>query len=285
MTVESDPGMRPSRVLRQLRAGRVARCFKMNLDTSRAVEIVSRTGGFDCIWLDMEHVPNDWSLIERQILAAKFHDTDIMVRVSRGGYSDYIKALELDAAGVMVPHLMSAADAKQVVRMTRFHPLGRRPVDGGNADGAFCAIPFQAYLRQANRERFLVCQIEDPEPLEELEAIASVEGLDMLFFGPGDFSQGIGAPGEWEHPRLLEAQRRVAETARAHGKFAGTVCSPESAARMVDLGYTFLSFGADVVGMRQYALDLTRRFNEMVPDRAGPVPVAAEMTNPYARKG
>ena len=284
MTVGDNAGMRPSRVLRRLRAGRPARCLKMNLETSRAVEIICRLGGFDCIWLDMEHVPNDWALIERQVLAAKCYDVDVVVRVSRGGYSDYIKALELDATGIMVPHIMSADDARAVVYMTRFQPLGRRPVDGGNADGAYCAIPFTDYLKQANRERFLCFQIEEPEPLKELDAIASIPGLDMIFFGPGDFSHAIGAPGEWEHPVLLDAQRRVAEAARAHGKFAGTVCSPETVPRLVEMGYTFLSFGADVVGLRQYALDLTRRFKAAVPEKTTQAAQQKAMTNIYARQ-
>lgn len=284
MTIEGDMGMRPSRVLRQLRAGRVARCFKFNLDSSRAAEIVARTGEFDCLWLDMEHVPNDWALLERQVLAAKVYDTDVIIRVSRGGYSDYIKAFEMDAAGLMVPHVMSVEDAKNVARMTKFHPVGRRPVDGGNADGAFCAIPFKEYLQQANNERFVCCQIEDPEPLAELDAIASVQGIDMLFFGPGDFSHAIGAPGNWEDTRLLDAQRRVAEAARAHGKFAGTVCSPETAPRLVEMGYTFLSFGADVVGLRQYALDLTRRFKAAVPEKTTQAAQQKAMTNIYARQ-
>ncbi len=284
MTIEGDMGMRPSRVLRQLRAGRVARCFKFNLDSSRAAEIVARTGEFDCLWLDMEHVPNDWALLERQVLAAKVYDTDVIIRVSRGGYSDYIKAFEMDAAGLMVPHVMSVEDAKNVARMTKFHPVGRRPVDGGNADGAFCAIPFKEYLQQANNDRFVCCQIEDPEPLVELDAIASVQGIDMLFFGPGDFSHAIGAPGNWEDARLLDAQRRVAEAARAHGKFAGTVCSPETAPRLVEMGYTFLSFGADVVGLRQYALDLTRRFKAAVPEKTTQAAQQKAMTNIYARQ-
>ena len=247
--------MRPSRVLAKLRAGQVAACFKLNLADARAVEIAAMAD-FDCLWLDMEHVPNDLAVIEKGIWAAKGHDADVMVRVARGSYSDYIRPLEMDAAGIMVPHIMSLADARAVVRMTRFHPIGRRPVDGGNADGAFCNIDFVEYLKQANEQRFVVVQIEDPEPLTELDAIAALPGIDMLFFGPGDFSHGIGAPGEWAHPRLLDARRRVAEAAAVHGKFAGTVASPANLDELIALGYRFLSMGADVVGLSQYCKSL-----------------------------
>lgn len=123
--------MRRSRILTKLRAGEVAYCTKINLSDSRAAEIASMLSGVDGLWTDMEHVANDWSVIEKQILAAKVYDVDVIVRVARGGYSDYIRPLESDAAGVMVPHVMSLDDARQLVNTTKFHPLGRRPLDGG----------------------------------------------------------------------------------------------------------------------------------------------------------
>jgi 4-hydroxy-2-oxoheptanedioate aldolase len=251
--------MRPSRVLRKLRAGESVTCYKLNLDSARAAEMVAMLG-FDCVWTDMEHTANDWPLVERQIAAAKLHDADTLVRVARGGYSDYIRPLELDATGIMVPHCLSVADARNVARMTRFHPVGRRPVDGGNADGAFCLVEFKEYLAQANRERFVIVQIEDPEPLAELDAIASVDGIDMLFFGPGDFSHGIGAPGEFDDPRVREARRRVAEVCKAHGKFAGTVGSPQTAPELMDMGYRFLNLGADVRALALHCTETLRSF-------------------------
>lgn len=244
--------MRRSKVLEKLRAGQVASSFKMNLADARAVELVSMCG-FDCIWLCLEHTANDMTVIEQGIWAAKGQDADVLVRVPRGSYSDYVRPLELDAAGIMVPHIMSLADAQAVVRMTRFHPVGRRPVDGGNADGAFCGIPFVEYLKQANEQRFVAIQIEDPEPLDELEKIAALPGYDILFFGPGDFSHSIGVPGQWDDPRIKAARKRVAEVAMAHGKYAGTPASPDSINELVDMGYRFLNLGADVIGLMQYA--------------------------------
>jgi 4-hydroxy-2-oxoheptanedioate aldolase len=256
--------MRASRVLQRLRAGEVASSFKINLADARAVEIAAMAG-FDCIWLDMEHVPNDFSVIEKGVWAAKSRDVDVMVRVARGGYSDYIRPLEMDAAGIMVPHVMSLADARNVVRMTRFHPVGRRPADGGNSDGAYCQIDFVEYLKQANEQRFVMIQIEDPEPLEDLDAIAALPGIDVLFFGPGDFSQGIGAPGQWEHPRLVEARRRVVEAALAHGKYAGTVASADSLGPLMEMGYRFLNLGADVIGLAAYSASCAAEFAKRAP--------------------
>lgn len=243
--------MRLSRVLKKLRAGETATCFKINLGDARAVEIAA-LAGFDCLWTCLEHVPNDLSVMEQCIWAAKAHDTDVLVRTARGGYSNYIRPLELDAAGIMVPHCMGVEDAKEIVRMTRFHPVGCRPVDGGNADGAYCGVEFNDYLKQANTERFVVLQIEDTQPLKELDAIAALDGIDMLFFGPGDFSQSIGAPGQWDHPEIAAARRQVAEAAIRHGKYAGTVGSTGNYDELVAMGYRFISMGADVVGLSNY---------------------------------
>lgn len=253
--------MRPSRVLEKLRNREAVSCFKINLADSRVIEIASMLG-FDCVWTDMEHVPNSIATIEKQVLAAKAYNTDILVRVSRGGYSDYIRPLEMDATGIMVPHIMSLEDAKNVVKMTRFHPQGRRPVDGGNADGKYCNVDFVDYLKQANEQRFVVIQIEDPEPLEELEEIAALDGIDMLFFGPGDFSQGIGTPGQFDNPAIASARERIAKVAITNGKFAGTVGSPANLEQLIGMGYRFISVGADVVGVGQYCADLISQFSK-----------------------
>ncbi len=252
--------MRRSRVLEKLRNGTTASCFKVNLNDPKVSEIAA-ISGFDCVWLDQEHIGQDWSVLAAGIWASKAHDTDVMVRVSRGGYSDYIKPLEMDAAGILVPHIMNLEDARKVVETVRFYPLGRRPIDGGNADGAYATTDFNEYIQQANLQRFVALQIEDPEPLEDLEAIAEIEGYDMLFFGPGDFSQGIGAPGQWDHPRLIETRKLVAKMANKYGKYAATVGNPDNINELIDMGYSFISVGADVVGLSSYCRNLVRGCN------------------------
>ena len=238
--------MRRSRTLAKLRAGEVVTCTKLNTSDPRVVEIAAMSG-FDCLWVCMEHGPNTLHDIENQIRAAKMYDVDTVVRVPRGSYSDTLRPLEMDAAGIMIPHVISAEEAREIVRQTRFHPLGRRPLDGGNADGAYCSISGTDYLQQANRGRMVIVQIEDPEAIDQLDGIASLDGIDMLLFGPGDFSQAIGRPYEMDCPEIKEASQYVVEAARRHGKYAGTVTSPENFQKRIDDGYRFLSVGADVL--------------------------------------
>jgi 4-hydroxy-2-oxoheptanedioate aldolase len=106
-------------------------------------------------------------------------------------------------------------------------------------------------------------QIEDPEPMEDLDAICSLEGIDIIFFGPGDFSQGIGDPANFSNPKLLQARRLIAETAVKHGKYAGTVGSPANLKELHDMGYRFISAGADVVGLANYFREIAGAFKTL----------------------
>lgn len=252
--------MRSSRVLKKMREGKVATCTKINLSDLRNCEIAAMCG-FDCIWVDMEHIPNDYAFIENSVRAAKNFDVDVLCRVAKGGYNDLIRPLEADCAGIMVPHLMSLQEAKQIVYFTKFHPVGRRPIDGGNADGMYCLVDEQEYIKTANEERFVIVQIEDPEPLEELEEICALPGIDMIFFGPADFSQGIGKPYICDDPLVLETKKKVAECARRHGKWAGTVGGTGNFDELVEMGYTFISVGADVVGLWDYYLNISKQIS------------------------
>ena len=189
---------------------------------------------------------------------AKLYDVDAVVRVAKGSYNDFIKPYEADATGIMIPHLMSLAEAKNIVYFTKFHPIGRRPIDGGNADGKFAQISTMDYITEANRERFNIVQIEDPEPMDELEEICALEGIDMIFFGPADFSHAIGMPHDIMNEKTRAARARVAKTARAHGKMAGTVGGLQNREELIAEGFNFINLGADVVGLTQYFNAITQ---------------------------
>ena len=225
--------------------------FKLNLCEPRIIEIAG-LAGIDAVWLCNEHVPNDWSMLENQIRAAKLHDVDTIVRVSRGSYSDYIRPLEADATGIMVPHVASAEEARQIVDWVRFHPVGRRPIDGGNADGCFAQLPVKEYLHHANHERIVILQIESPEALEKVEEIAAVPGFDMLLFGGGDFSHRIGKAGAAPAAELASARRRVAAAAQKFGKYAASPGLPAPLPELLAEGHRLFGLGADVVGLGEY---------------------------------
>lgn len=270
---------RSSRVLRRLRAGELPTVLKINLSDPRVVEIAGLSGA-DAVWLCNEHVPNDWIGLENQIRAARIHNIDTLVRVGRGSYSDYIRPLEADATGIIVPHVANADEARQIVEWVRFHPVGKRALDGGNIDGQFCLLPLEEYLKHSNTERMIVLQIESPEALEHVEAIAAVPGFDLLLFGPGDFSHRIGKPGKLDDPQVVAARKRVAAAARANGKFAMTAGLIAPFPDLVAEGYSLIGIGADVVGLTGYVrqrLELIQKeVNALTPAQR------AAVRSPYA---
>jgi 4-hydroxy-2-oxoheptanedioate aldolase len=242
---------RASRILRLLAEGQLPTVLKINLSEPRVIEIAGLSG-VDAVWLCTEHVPNDWLALENQIRAARVHNLDTLVRVGRGSYSDYIRPLEADATGIIVPHVSSEEEARQIVEWVRFHPVGKRALDGGNVDGQFCLLPIDEYLRHSNRERIVILQIESPEALENVEKIAAVPGFNGLLFGPGDFSHRIGKVGQLDAPEVVAARKRVAAAARQHGKFAMTAGLIAPFPELVAEGHRVIGIGADVVALTSY---------------------------------
>ncbi len=229
--------------------------MKINLGDPRIIELCG-LAGFSAVWICNEHVGNDWFNLENQIRAAKLYDMDTIVRVEKGSYSDYVKPFEADATAIMVPHITTAEEARHIVELTRFHPLGRRAMDGGNVDGAYCQIPLADYIAHSNRERVLIFQIESPEALKNVEEIAAVPGFDGLLFGPGDFSHLLGRPGEINHPEVVAARKHVGTVAKAHDKFAMSAGMIAPRAVLEAEGYRVFNLGADVIGVGQYTKNL-----------------------------
>ena len=170
------------------------------------------------------------------ILAARTVDLDVIVRIPHGPYNQLMKTFELGAGGLIWPHCKSAEEARQFVRMAKFRLLGLRGMGGGR-DSRFGKMVRKDFLDRANGNTLLGVMIEDEEAVDDVEAIAAVEGIDLLFIGPGDLRHSYGVEREGgdqiAHPRILEAFDRVGEACRAHGKAMGTAVDPGEPMRVV----------------------------------------------------
>ena len=203
--------LRRSRLLSLVREGQLVTSFKANLNDPRVIEIAGLCG-CDAVWICNEHVPNDWTNLEHQIRAARLHDMDSLVRITKGSYSDYIRPFEADATGIIVPHVGSADEARQIVDWVRCHPVGKRPLDGGNTDGKYCLIPITDYTRHTNEERVVVMQIESPEALANVEAIAAVLDVgDGVADLPGRLAEAGLDPGDPACTRLVKLVGQLVE--------------------------------------------------------------------------
>lgn len=250
-----------SPMIEKLRRDELVVSTKLNITSPITAEIAAYSG-FDAIWLDMEHVPSDYQEIMTAFYAAKARGAETIVRTTRGAYSNMTRPLEFDATAIMVPHVKSKADAEEVAYYTKFAPIGRRPIDGGNGDGMYCLMSVEDYVKYSNEQKLTIIQIEDIEAYEEVEEIAKVPGIDMLFFGPADFSHSIGKLFDMGHKDVAEARRRVAEVARRNGKLAGTVGGTGNMRDLYAMGYRLISMGADVCGLSDYFGDIMKQVND-----------------------
>jgi 4-hydroxy-2-oxoheptanedioate aldolase len=234
--------------LKQLLAGNqlLRVCLLGQLCSPKIVEIVAWTGGFDAVWFDQEHAALTIPQIEDAARAARSCDLPCFVRAYASDYSQVMRPLEAGAGGVMAAMVQTAAEAEEIVRWTKFHPRGYRGINGTGVDNQYGVYGGSAYFQRANAETFLAIQIERRQALEEVEAIAAIADIDLLFIGPADLSQALGLPGQWDHPTIWAAVERVARAAAEHGKPWGILpLNPEHARRCVALGCRMLSIGAD----------------------------------------
>lgn len=227
---------------------RLVRVFGLGqLCHPKFVEIIGQHGGFDAVWLDQEHAGLSIAQIEQAALAARACGLDSFVRLAPTDYATVMRPLEAGAGGVMAAQVRSARQAEEVVRWARFHPQGERGVNGTGFDGRYGTLPLLDYFARANEATFVAIQIEHADAVAEVEQIAALPGVDLLFIGPADLGQSMGLPGQWDHPRVWEAIGRVADAARRHGvRWAILPRDAGYARRCVEMGCRMLSIGLDV---------------------------------------
>jgi 4-hydroxy-2-oxoheptanedioate aldolase len=242
--------MTNSRVLKKLRAGDFVRVASVSrVADPWLAELIGQIG-YDLIWFDMEHRAFDYSAIDPISLACRATGIDVMVRVLKTGYTAPMRALEFGANGIMVPHCMDAAEARQWVEWTRFPPLGKRGFDGAGADADYMLCDPIQYMEHANRETLLVVQIEDREAVDHADEIAAVEGVDLLFVGPGDLSISYGVPFQMDHPLMQRAIDKVANaTAKARKWWGMPTGTPDGAQALLDRGARLVTCGGDHVSL------------------------------------
>lgn len=226
----------------------VARVFCIGqLCSPKIVEMYGLMGGYHGLWLDHEHAGLSIAQIEEASRAARACGLDAFVRLAATDYASVMRCLEAGASGIMAAQVRSAAQAKDIVTWSRFHPHGLRGFNGTGVDGNYGTLPAKDYMQQANARTFVAIQIEHVDALNDVEAIAAIPGIDILFIGPADLSQSMGFPGEWDHPRLWQGIERVAKACKQRGIHWAILPRDEAyAQRCVDLGCRMLSIGIDV---------------------------------------
>jgi 4-hydroxy-2-oxoheptanedioate aldolase len=211
--------------------------------------------------MDLEHHATSVETAGNLMRAARVGTSDIMVRPAKGEFMRTARLLELGAQGIMYPRCESAAEARELVRWTKFAPLGQRGFDGGNPDMPYCTMDMASYVRVANEQTFIAVQLEDAKAVSQADEIAAVEGVDILFFGPADFSVLGGFPGQFDHPRVHEALAKIAGAAQKAGKNWGTTsANPEHSRKLMEMGARFICHGCDLIMVKAGLEQIQKQF-------------------------
>lgn len=232
-----------NRVKQLLQRGESAVGHWLTMPSPAVAELMSGVG-MDWLLVDTEHGAADWETVEDMIRAMKGTDVVPLVRVGGNDPALIKKALDRGAFGVIIPLVSTPEQAKAAVAACKYPPEGIRGVAGTrvNRYGADLAEYFAAWNRQA----LVIVQIETTEAVTNVDAIAAIPGVDVLFVGPNDLSAGLGHFRQFERPEYTRAVDQILRAARAHGRAAGIMTggADETLAR-IDQGFRFVAVGSD----------------------------------------
>jgi 4-hydroxy-2-oxoheptanedioate aldolase len=216
----------------------------LNLGSSVTAEIAGRAG-FDWLLIDLEHGSGDEAHLLGQLQAISATEAVGIVRIAWNEAPRVKRTLDLGPSGIMIPYVNTAEEARRAVAAMRYPPEGVRGAARFTRAAGF-SQEFDRYFAEANANLLTILQIETPQAVEQVEEIAAVEGVDVLFVGPLDLSVGLGIPQQYDHPEFRAALRRVSDAAQRAGKAAGILlASADQIAPTVADGFTFLAVGSD----------------------------------------
>ena len=230
-----------------------------SLSSHVTVEIIAGAG-FDWILLDTEHAPNELPMVHSQLQAAAAGGAaHPVVRVPWNDMVAIKRYLDIGAQTLLIPTIETEAEARNAVAYTRYPPKGVRGYASAPRANAFGRI--KNYAATYERELCVLLQIETRRGLENLEAVAGVEGVDGVFVGPGDLSAALGYVGDPKHPEALRTIEETIKRIHACGKPSGILTPDEGLAkRYIELGCSFVAVGSDLGLLARGSEQLAARF-------------------------
>jgi 4-hydroxy-2-oxoheptanedioate aldolase len=229
-----------------------------SLCSNIGAEIVADSG-FDWILLDTEHSPNEIPGLLSQLQAVARGTATPVIRAAWNDAVLIKRILDIGAQSVLVPYVQNADEARRAVAAVRYPPNGIRGVAAAARASRFGRVT--DYLKKADSENCLLVQVETKPALDQLEAIAAVEGVDGVFIGPADLSASLGYLGNPQHPDAQAAIKDAAQRLAKVGKAAGILTGVEAEARRyIEWGYNFVAVGTDTTLLARASDSLAKSF-------------------------
>lgn len=174
----------------------------------------------DFIWIDLEHSHLSVETVMAHLMAARVRQVPVMVRSRDSDIASIKSILDIGAQGIVVPQVQSAAEARKVMEICRYAPLGKRGL-GPRRASDFGRTQVADYIEAANKYLFVTVQVETVAAYEEIDDFVSIDGIDSICIGPSDLALSLGHPGQLDHPHVVEAIQTIVNKIRAAGKFCG----------------------------------------------------------------
>jgi staphyloferrin B biosynthesis citrate synthase len=236
--------------------------------TTHATEIFGALG-YDFVVIDEEHAPFDRAVTDVVLLAARASNLAGIVRVSSDDPAKILSCLDCGAAGVLVPHVATVEKARAVAASARYRG-GRRGYSGSPRAGSYGATPMWSLVDEQDASVCAIAMIEDPEALDQIDAIAAVDGIHGLFIGRGDLTVALGAKNSADAP-VRQAVERVITAAKKAGKpVCVMVASAAEAKDFADLGASAFIISSDQSQMRRAAAQTLIDFNTLIQPTDSP---------------
>ena len=241
-----------------LAQGKVQIGLWCSLCSNITAEIVADSG-FDWLLLDTEHSPNEVPDLLQQLQAVARGTATPIVRPAWNDIVLIKRVLDIGAPSLLVPYVQTAEEARRAVAAVRYPPEGVRGVTASGRAARYGRVT--DYLKKAHTEICLLVQVETRSALEQLEDIASVEGVDGVFIGPSDLAASFGHVGNPQHPEVQAALADAVRRLVAIGKPAGILTANEDEARRyIGWGYLFVAVGSDLGLLARGADTLAKKF-------------------------
>jgi len=246
--------MKPNATKHDVLAGKVVPGAMVFEFFSPGMSAILANAGCRFVLYDMEHTGLGFETLKWLFSTCRGLAVEPMVRVPRGEYTWLARALDLGARGVMIPMVESEEQARSIVQSCRYPPLGRRGAAFGFAQCDYLGGNVADKVKAYNERTLVIAQIETERGLEQVDRIAAVQGIDVLWVGHFDLSNFMGIPGQFDDPRFDAAMRSVVAACRRHGKAAGFMATDAAwIERARSMGYTMIAGGTDS-GLLEQAL-------------------------------
>jgi 2-keto-3-deoxy-L-rhamnonate aldolase RhmA len=225
----------------------------LQISNATAAEVLANSG-HEWIAIDIEHTDIDITSLTGLLRGMYGRGVAPIARVATNGIMDIRRALDAGAAGVLVPFVNTAEQARQAVAAAKYPPMGVRGFSFTRAND--WGVRFQAEAQSANDETAVIVMIESKQGVENIDEIVAVEGVDAVFIGPYDLSGSYGIPGQTQDAVVRDACRRVVQACERAHKSVGLLLvrpTPESVRQVIEDGFTLLCLGVDTVFIDQGA--------------------------------